>query len=139
MPDKEDLSQIAMIYYDDWVYECWKQVASKKGDSAKLIVYKNYSIEVSENTRPPENPPEKDEDDKVKFQEYILPLFMDFAKDNKIDPMVCYEVAHELELSLIENCLSKGFNKAEIKVHKHIAEMDWKTRKEEMMGDQGKQ
>ena len=104
----------------------------------KLIVYNNYSIEVSENTRPPENPPEKDEDDKVKFQEYILPLFMDFAKNNKIDPMVCYEVAHELELSLIEDCLSKGFNKAEIEVHKHIAEMDWKTRKEEMMRDKRK-
>ncbi len=57
-----------------------------------LLCLNNYSIEVSENTRPPENPPEKDEDDKVKFQEYILPLFMDFAKDNKIDPMVCYEV-----------------------------------------------
>lgn len=103
-----------------------------------LLCINNYSIEVSENTRPPENPPEKDEDDKVKFQEYILPLFMDFAKDNKIDPMVCYEVAHELELSLIEDCLSKDFSKAEIKVHKHIAEMDWKTRKEEMMGDKGK-
>jgi hypothetical protein len=108
----------------------------KKGDSEKLIVYKCYDIEVSKNTRPPENPPEKDEDDKVKFQEYILPLFMDFAKDNKIDPMVCYEVAHELELSLIEDCLSKGFEKAEIEVHKHIAEMEWKTRKEKMLGDQ---
>ena len=52
---------------------------------------------------PPENPPEKDEHDKLKFQEYIIPLFMDFAEKNKIDPMVCYEVAHELELSLIEN------------------------------------
>jgi hypothetical protein len=98
----------------------------------------NYSIEVSENTQPPENPPEKDEDNKVKFQEYILPLFMDFAKNNKIDPMVCYEVAPELEPSLIENCLSKDFNKGETEVHKHIVEMDWKTRKEEMMGDQGK-
>jgi hypothetical protein len=49
--------------------------------------------------------------------------------------MVCYEVAHELELSLIENCVSKGFDKAEIKVHKHIAEMNWKTQKQEMMRD----
>jgi hypothetical protein len=61
------------------------------------------------------------------------PLFMNFAKKYKIDPMVCYEVAHELELSLIEICMTKGFDEAEIEVHKHIAEMDWKTRKEEMM------
>ena len=113
-----------------------EQSTTQKGDSEKLIVYKCYDIEVSKDTRPPENPPEKDEDDKVKFQEYVLPLFMDFAKDNKIDPMVCYEVAHELELSLIEDCLSKGFEKAEIEVHKHIAEMEWKTRKEKMLGDQ---
>jgi hypothetical protein len=119
-------------------YKLKTRKLAKKGFCKSLLCINNYSIEVSENTRPPENPPEKDEDDKVKFQEYILPLFMDFAKDNKIDPMVCYEVAHELELSLIEDCLSKGFNKAEIEVHKHIAEMDWKTRKEEMMGDKGK-
>ena len=54
-------------------------------------------------------------------------------KKNKIDPMVCYEVAHELELSLIEICMTKGFDEAKIEVRKHIAEMDWKTRKEEMM------
>ena len=58
---------------------------------------------------------------------------MDFAKENKIDPMVCYEVAHELELSLIEICMTNGFDEAKIEVHKHIAEMDGKTRKEEMM------
>jgi hypothetical protein len=45
---------------------------------------------MSEKKKPPENPPEKDEDDKLKFQEYIVPLFMDFAEKNKIDPMVCY-------------------------------------------------
>ena len=82
---------------------------------------------MSENKRPPENPPEKDEDDKLKFQQYIIPLFMDFAEKNKIDPMVCYEVAHELEMSLIENCRLKGFENGEIGVHKHIAEMNWKT------------
>jgi hypothetical protein len=41
--------------------------------------------------------------------------------------MVCYEVAHELEMSLIENCRLKGFENGEIEVHKHIAEMNWKT------------
>ena len=82
---------------------------------------------MSENKRPPENPPEKDEDDKLKFQQYIIPLFMDFAEKNKIDPMVCYEVAHELEMSLIENCRLKGFENGEIEVHKYIAEMNWKT------------
>jgi hypothetical protein len=60
---------------------------------------------VGENKKPPENPPEKDQDDKVKFQEYIVPLFMDFAEKNNIDPMVCYEIAHELELSLIFHTL----------------------------------
>jgi hypothetical protein len=86
---------------------------------------------MSENKRPPENPPEKDEDDKLKFQQYIIPLFMDFAKKNKIDPMVCYEVAHELEMGLIENCRLKGFENGEIEVHKHIAEMNWKTRRKD--------
>jgi hypothetical protein len=42
----------------------------------------NYGKEVSKNRRPPENPPEKHEDDKLKFQEYIVPLFMDFAEKN---------------------------------------------------------
>jgi hypothetical protein len=83
---------------------------------------------VGENKKPPENPPEKDEDDKFKFQEYIVPLFMDFAEKNKIDPMVCYEAAHVLELSLIENCRSRDFHDTDIEVHKLIAEMNWKTR-----------
>jgi hypothetical protein len=82
---------------------------------------------MGETKRPPENPPEKDEDDKLKFQQYIIPLFMDFAEKNKIDPMICYEVAHELEMSLIEICRLKGFENGEIEVHKHIAEMNWKT------------
>jgi hypothetical protein len=90
---------------------------------------------VIENKKPPENPPEKDEDYKLKFQEYIVPLFMDFAEKNKIDPMVSYEVAHGLELSLIENCRSKGFHDIDIEVHKLIAEMNWKTRKKEMIRD----
>jgi hypothetical protein len=100
-----------------------------------LLCKDNYSKGVSENNRPPENPPEKDEDDKLKFQKYIVPLFMDFAEKNKIDPMVCYEVAHEIELSLIENCRSKGFQDADIEVHKLIAEMNWKTRKKEVKRD----
>jgi hypothetical protein len=86
---------------------------------------------MSENKRPPENPPEKDEDDILKFQQYIISLFMDFAEKNKIDPMVCYEVAHELEMSLIENCRLKGFENRDIEVHKHIAEINWKTRKKD--------
>ena len=90
---------------------------------------------MSENKKPPENPTEKDEDDKLKFPEYIVPLFMDFAEKNKIDPMVCYEVAHELELTLIENCRLRGFHDADIEVHKLIAEMNWKTRKKEMIRD----
>jgi hypothetical protein len=57
----------------------------------------------------------------------ILSPYSWTAEKNKIDPMVCYEVAHELEMSLIENCRSKGFENGEIEVHKHIAEMNWKT------------
>jgi hypothetical protein len=82
---------------------------------------------MSENKRPPENPPEKDEDDKLKFQQHIIPLFMNFAEKNKIHPMICYEVVHELEMSLIEICRLKGFENGEIEVHKYIAEMNWKT------------
>ena len=43
--------------------------------------------------------------------------------------MVSYEIAHELELSLIENCRSKGIHDTDIEVHKLIAEMNLKTRK----------
>lgn len=107
----------------------------KYANLQRLLCKDNYSKEVSESRIPPENPPEKDEDDKLKFQEYIVPLFMDFAEKNKIDPMVCYEIAHELELSLIENCSSKGFQDADIEVHKLIAEMNWKTRKKNMIRD----
>ena len=46
--------------------------------------------------------------------------------------MVCNEVAHELELSLIEICMTKGFDEAEIEVHKYIAEMDSKGRNDEI-------
>jgi hypothetical protein len=46
----------------------------------RLLCKDSYSKEVSENKKPPENPPEKDEDDKLKFQEHIIPLFMNFAK-----------------------------------------------------------
>jgi hypothetical protein len=69
----------------------------------------------------------------LNFKRAYYPTLYELRQKNKIDPMVCYEVAHELELSLIEICMTKGFDEAEIEVHKHIAEMDWKTRKEEMM------
>ena len=33
------------------------------------------------------------------------------------------------------NCSTKGFQDADIEVHKLIAEMNWKTRKKEMIRD----
>jgi hypothetical protein len=45
---------------------------SPRRHSTKILVIDNYSMEVSKISRPPENPPEEDEDDKLKFQEHII-------------------------------------------------------------------
>jgi hypothetical protein len=60
----------------------WRNVRPNVTQAAlqSLLCRDNYNIKMSGNKRPPENPPEKDEDDKLKFQEYIIPLFMDFAE-----------------------------------------------------------
>jgi hypothetical protein len=89
------------------------------------------------NKQPPAaNPPKKDEEDRTKFLGYILPIFTDYAENNRIDPIVCYEVCHELELSVIENCRAKGIDGTEIEMHRQIAEMKWKASKEAMMRDE---
>jgi hypothetical protein len=40
-------------------------------------------------------------EDKAKFLGYITPIIKDYTENNRIDPAVCYEVCHELELMMI--------------------------------------
>ena len=83
---------------------------------------------MGENKKLPENPPERMNMTSLSSKSILFHCLWTSLKKNNIDPMVCYEVAHELELSLTENCRSKGFHDADIEVHKLIAEMNWKTR-----------
>jgi hypothetical protein len=49
----------------------------------------------------------KDREDRIKFLGYIVPIITDYAENNQIDPVVCYEVCHELELTMIEKSTGK--------------------------------
>jgi hypothetical protein len=63
----------------------------------------------------------KDREDRVKFLGYIAPIITDYAENNRIDPAVCYEVCHELELMMIEKCKVKGMNTYELEKHKQTS------------------
>jgi hypothetical protein len=64
----------------------------------------------------------KDREDRVKFLGYIIPIITDYAENNQINPAVCYEVCHELELMMIEKCKERGINDRELEKHKQAAE-----------------
>ena len=68
--------------------------------------------------------------DRVKFLGYIVPIITDYAQNNKIDPVVCYEVCHELELMMIEQCKAEGINSRELEEHKWVAETSFKASKQ---------
>jgi hypothetical protein len=82
------------------------------------------------NPPPTPNRTSKDDEDQRKLLEYINPLLIDFAKKNRITPAICYEVCCELEMSLLEQCKSEGIDSAEMEMHRHVGEMNYKARKE---------
>jgi hypothetical protein len=70
--------------------------------------------------------------EEAKFLGYITPIITDYAENNRIDPAVCYEVCHELELMMIEKCKAKGMNIHELEKHKQAAETRFKAAKESL-------
>jgi hypothetical protein len=70
---------------------------------------------------------DQSDEDRIKFLGYITPIIIDYAENNQIDPAVCYEVCHELELIMIEKCKEKGINDYELEYHKQIAETSFKA------------
>jgi hypothetical protein len=74
----------------------------------------------------------KDRKDRVTFLGYITPIITDYAENNRIDPAVCYEVCHELELMMIEKCKERGINDSELEKHKQVAETSFKAAKESL-------
>lgn len=79
---------------------------------------------------PTTNRSPKDDEDQKKLLEYVDPLLTDFAKKNRINPAICYEVCCELEMNLLEQCKSEGIDSAELEMHRHVGEMNYKSRKE---------
>ena len=75
---------------------------------------------------------ENKEEERVKFLGYITPIITDYAENNRIDPAVCYEVCHELELMMIEKCKAKGMNTYELEKHKQVAETSFKVAKDSL-------
>jgi hypothetical protein len=50
------------------------------------------------------NSSKKYKQERVNLLGYITPILMDYAENNRVDPVVCYEVCHELELMVEEQC-----------------------------------
>lgn len=73
------------------------------------------------------DPHDKDKNDRVKFLGYITPIITDYVENNQINPAVCYEVCHELELMMIERCKAKGINAAELEKRKQLTETAFKA------------
>jgi hypothetical protein len=63
---------------------------------------------------------------------YLTPIITDYAENNRIEPDVCYEVCHELELVMIEKCKAKGMDADELKKHKQAAEANFRASKESL-------
>jgi hypothetical protein len=78
------------------------------------------------------NQSNKNQEDRVKFFGYLTPIISDYADNNRIDPGVCYEVCHELELMMIEKCKAKGMDANELEKHKQVAEISFKASKESL-------
>jgi hypothetical protein len=71
-------------------------------------------------------------EDKAKFLGYITPIIKDYTENNRIDPAVCYEVCHELELIMMEECKAKGMTTHELEKHKELAETSFKATRESL-------
>jgi hypothetical protein len=72
---------------------------------------------------------DKNEEDRANLLGYISPIITDYAENNRINPAVCYEVCHELELTMIDKCKAKGMNTHELEKHKQVAETSFKESK----------
>jgi hypothetical protein len=68
---------------------------------------------------------DQSDEERIKFLGYITPIIIDYAENNQIDPAVCYEVCHQLELMMIEKCKEKGINDYVLEYHKKIAETNF--------------
>jgi hypothetical protein len=73
---------------------------------------------------------DKNEGDRANLLGYITPIITDYAENNRINPAVCYEVCHELELMMIDKCKAKGMNTHELEKHKQVAETSFKKSKQ---------
>ena len=74
----------------------------------------------------------KNEEHRVNLLGYITPIITDYAENNRINPAVCYEVCHELELMMIEKCKGKGMNTHELEKHKQVAKTSFKESKQSL-------
>jgi hypothetical protein len=74
----------------------------------------------------------KNEEHRANLLGYITPIITDYAENNRINPAVCYEVCHELELMMIEKCKAKGMDTHELEKHKQVAETSFKETKKSL-------
>ena len=75
---------------------------------------------------------DKYEGDKVNLLGHVTPIITDYAENNRINPAVCYEVCHELELMMIDKCKAKGMKSHELEKHKQVAETSFKESKQSL-------
>ena len=74
----------------------------------------------------------KNEEHRANLVGYITPNISDYAENNRINPAVCYEVCHELELMMIDKCKAKGMNTYELEKHTQVAETSFKESKQSL-------
>jgi hypothetical protein len=75
------------------------------------------------------------EQERVNLLGYITPILLDYAENNRIDPIVCYEVCHELELMVAEQCKAKGITTDELQHYKLAAEVNFKVSNDSLIKD----
>lgn len=59
---------------------------------------------------------------------------MDYAENNRVD-LICYEVCHELELMVEEQCKVKGITTDELQRCKIEAEVNFKVSNDSLIKD----
>jgi hypothetical protein len=73
--------------------------------------------------------------ERINLLGYITPILMDYAENNRIDSVVCYEVCHELELLVAEQCKAKGITTDELQRYKLAAEVNFKVPNDSLIKD----
>jgi hypothetical protein len=81
------------------------------------------------------NSSKKYKQERVNLLGYITPILMDYAENNRVDPVVCYEVCHELELMVEEQCKAKGITTDELQRCKIAAEVNFKVSNDSLIRD----